>query len=375
MKLKFSNSNKKLKRKRMALSAMLDSEYFFHRSGQIHMALKNNRILSKDFHIKRAKSKLDMGKKRRIINQEKKNTESNISEESIFEEKKDIPLELYFLLLEYQNKFLKENTKFQTIKNYNDEVLSFWHYINESSPKKERILLLKKYFPEGDEKINNLYSDEVQKLSKNLFKSNPLITYDNFSEIFFHYLSEFVNCQKDENKMNNAKQKVVKFLEKLKDYLEYIEIIQDSDIDSISRDIKVKNSKFVKEFGARVDYEMKKLKEKANMQNIKDIKNSTKMINETKNTLISLDKNRNVFEDPKNFDATVSYNFNKIKINKSNSNSYFNNINLKNLKSPASGSSDGFNKKRFFSPNKTGRMSSTLSTSFFLLIGKVKKDL
>ena len=79
----------------------------------------------KGFPYKRAKSKLDTGKKKRIVDQENNNSESNISQESIFEEKKDIPLELYFLLLEYQNKFLKENTKFQTIKNYNDEVLSF----------------------------------------------------------------------------------------------------------------------------------------------------------------------------------------------------------------------------------------------------------
>ena len=84
------------------------------------MALKHERILSKDFHIKRAKSKIDMGtRKKKISNikENNKNTESNNSQESYKEDKKDrdIPLELYFILLDYKNKFLKENIKFALI--------------------------------------------------------------------------------------------------------------------------------------------------------------------------------------------------------------------------------------------------------------------
>ena len=342
---------------------MLDSEYLFHRSAQIHMALKSDRMLSKDFHIKRAKSKIDTGKKKTIKIQKNENSEANLSIESYKDDKKEIPFELYFLLLEYNNKFLKENIKFHSIKEYNDAVLSFWHYINKTNPKKERKFLFKKYFPENDDNINNLYSDEIQKLSLNLFKSNPLLTYNNFSEIFFHYLSEFKQNCKDENKLNNVKQKVTKFLEKLKDYLEYIEIMQDSDIDSISRDIKIKNSKYIKEYGIKIKNEMIKLREKRNLKNKKDIKDSTKMINETKNTLNCLNENKNTFDDPKNFDPLYSYNFNNIRINKAIKNNFYNKINLNNYKTPLSNST---NTIRFFSPNNKTRMNSTISTGFLL---------
>ena len=363
MKIKHSNSNQNTKKKRLSFSAMLDSEYLFHRSAQIHMALKSDRILSKDFHIKRAKSKIDTGKKKQIKIEENENSESNLSVESLKDEKKDIPLELYFLLLEYNNKFLKENVKFHSIKEYNDAVLSFWHYINKTNPKKERQFLFKKFFPENDDNVNNLYSDEIQKLSLNLFKSNPLLSYNNFSEIFFHYLSEFKQNCKDENKLNNVKQKIAKFLEKLKDYLEYIEIMQDSDIDSISRDIKIKNSKYIKEYGLKIKNEMIKLREKRYLTNKKDIKDSTKMINDTKNTLNCINENKNTFEDPKNFDPIYSYNFNTIRLNKSRKNNFFNKISLNNYKTPLSNST---NTIRFFSPNNKTRMNSTNSTGFLL---------
>ena len=373
MKLKYSNPKKDIKKKRITFSAILNSEQFFHRSGIIQMALKNERVLAKDFHVKRARSKIDIGKKikkeNQEINEEKKN---NYQESNKDNDKKDIPLELYFLLLEYKEKFLKEEEKFYSIKEYNDSVLSFWHYINKTNKKKERDILLKKYFPKFDKGSINLYSDAIQKLSVNLFKSNPLLSTENFSEIFFHYLSEFKHNYNDENKMNIIKQKIIKFLEKLRDFLEYVEIMQDKDYDSISRDIKLKNSRFIKEIGIRIKNELTKNKEKRNEKNIADIKNSTKMINETKNTLNALEENKNIFEDTKGFDPLFSNNFtfNTLKINKSTRNNYINNLKINNIKTALSSS---LKKSRFFSPNKTGRMSSTTSTGFLLSDKKIYK--
>ena len=373
MKLKYSNPKKDIKKKRITFSAILNSEQFFHRSGIIQMALKKERVLAKDFHVKRARSKIDIGKKikkeNQEINEEKKN---NYQESNKDNDKKDIPLELYFLLLEYKEKFLKEEEKFYSIKEYNDSVLSFWHYINKTNKKKERDILLKKYFPKFDKGSINLYSDAIQKLSVNLFKSNPLLSTENFSEIFFHYLSEFKHNYNDENKMNIIKQKIIKFLEKLRDFLEYVEIMQDKDYDSISRDIKLKNSRFIKEIGIRIKNELTKNKEKRNEKNIADIKNSTKMINETKNTLNALEENKNIFEDTKGFDPLFSNNFtfNTLKINKSTRNNYINNLKINNIKTALSSS---LKKSRFFSPNKTGRMSSTTSTGFLLSDKKIYK--
>ena len=50
------------------------------------------------------------------------NSYKHNSKESYKEDKKDrgIPLELYFILLNYKNKFLKENIKFHSIKEYNE---------------------------------------------------------------------------------------------------------------------------------------------------------------------------------------------------------------------------------------------------------------
>ena len=373
MKLKYSNSNRDIKKKRITFSAILNSEQFFHRSGIIQMALKKERVLAKDFHVKRARSKIDIGKKikkeNQEINEEKKNNYQKSNKDN---DKKDIPLELYFLLLEYKEKFLKEEEKFYSIKEYNDSVLSFWHYINKTNKKKERDILLKKYFPKFDKGSINLYSDAIQKLSVNLFKSNPLLSTENFSEIFFHYLSEFKHNYNDENKMNIIKQKIIKFLEKLRDFLEYVEIMQDKDYDSISRDIKLKNSRFIKEIGIRIKNELTKNKEKRNEKNIADIKNSTKMINETKNTLNALEENKNIFEDNKGFDPLFSNNFtfNTLKINKSTRNNYINNLKINNIKTALSSS---LKKSRFFSPNKTGRMSSTTSTGFLLSDKKIYK--
>ena len=366
MRFKHSNSNRNInfKKKRLTFSAILNSEYLFHRSTQIQMALNHERMLSKDFHIKRAKSKIDIGKKGKTLNS-KDNNESNLNSSQELNNtsiKKDIPLELYFLLLEYEKLFMKENNKFYNIKEYNDAVLSFWHLIKQTNKKKERALLLKKYFPDVDKNIINLYSDHIQKLSFNLFKSNPLLSYNNFYEIFFHYLSEFNLYHKNENKINNIKIKIVKFLEKLKDFLEYVEILQDSDFDSISRDIKLKNSKFIKEFGGKIKNEIIKLKEKTYKQNVKDIKDSTIMINKTKNTLSNLNENKNLFEDPINFNIK----YNTMNINKSKSYSKININNFRTPISPISPFSNSLSKIRFFSPKKTGRISNTISTDFYL---------
>ena len=137
-------------------------------------------------------------------------------------------------------------------------------------------------------------------------------------------------------------------MEKLKDFLEYVEILQDSDFDSISRDIKLKNYKFIKEFGGKIKNEIIKLKEKTYKQNVKDIKDSTLMINKTKNTLAILNENKNLFEDPKN----LNIKYNTMIINKSKS---YNKININNFRtpiSPISPISNSLSKIRLFSPKK-----------------------
>ena len=330
------------------------------------MALNHEPILSWDFKVKRAKSKIDTGKKRKKTFKDKEvnsllNSSVNSEKET---EIKDIPEELYKIFLEYEKKFLKIDEKYHIIKNYNNEVLNFWHFINQSNKKKERALLLKKYFSKIDKNDVNLYSDEVKKISSNLFKMNPLLCTFKNSDIFFHYLSEFSKYKKDENKLNKVKRKIISFLEKLRDFLEYIGIIKDTYLDPISKEIKLQNSRFNKGNDSQIRNQIIKEREIRHLYNMKDINESKQMIENTKNTLNSLDKNKNLFEDIKirTFSPISSRNFHPLKIGKYKNNLIYRNNNNKSL-SPI------LTRTNFNSPITT-KMGRTSSTGFYLSSNK-----
>ena len=67
------------KKKRTNLSAILNSEYFFHRSIQIQMALNQDRLLPMDYLIKKAKPKINnafLELEERLIHNKKKTREN-----------------------------------------------------------------------------------------------------------------------------------------------------------------------------------------------------------------------------------------------------------------------------------------------------------
>ena len=361
MKLKHSNSTGFIKKKKINFKAIINNELLSNKGGKVQMALNHSPILSKNFFLQIAQKKIDNGKIRKIKIKQKNtelNTSSSNNENNKKLEEKDIPYELHSLLNEYEKKFVKENDKFLSAKEYNDAVLEFWRSMNKKNEKKkEREILLKKYFPENDGVIAlNLHSDEIQNKTKNLFKSNPLLTYNKNSDIFFYFLSEFIQNSKNENKIMEIKQKMINFLNKIKNFKDYIAIERNDELDSIGKDIKLKNSKYVKEYSTRLKNEIIKFKEKNNQMNKKTIEESKKMIDETKNTLCALDTNKNFFEDPKNFDPYYSSYFTRAKSNY-NTKIYYNNINndmnISNIK-----------KIRFITPVKTLGMSRTSSTGF-----------
>ena len=122
--------------------------------------------------------------------------------------------------------------------------------------------MLKKYSIKNDKDKVNLYSDEVRKFTNNLFKTNPLLTRNtNNYDIFFFYLSEFNKYYKNEIKLKNVKKKALSFLEKLKDFSEYEEIKKDNYLDPITREIKLKNSKYIKDLGIKMRNEILKNRE------------------------------------------------------------------------------------------------------------------
>ena len=61
--LKPSSYKNKSTNKNINLSKIINNDLFFECSGLIKLALNKNRLVNKDFGIKRAKAKIDIGKK------------------------------------------------------------------------------------------------------------------------------------------------------------------------------------------------------------------------------------------------------------------------------------------------------------------------
>jgi hypothetical protein len=352
------------KKKRLNFSAMLTSEYFFHRSNQIQMALNRDRILPRDYLIRRAKSKINTGKKR-IIKDNNKNTfeDDSFYESNKEKDKKEIPDELGNLLDDYKKKFEVQNIKYKDLKEYNDMISSYWNYINKTNSKKERELLLKRYFSQNDKNAINLYSEKLQKLTLNIFKSNPLLQKKKNADMFFHYLSEFNKYYQNEEKYTYVKQKIIYFLEKLKEFLDFMKIKMDTSLDFISKDIKIKNSQYVQQYEIKVLQELRALKEKQSVENAKEIEECEKMINHTKKTLKALFQNKSLFEDPIYFDPLYltmnSFSKQRLFLKSRNGDD-------KNKKIYNNISSSNYLKEINYSPNKTAKMNSTASTGFYI---------
>ena len=358
------------KKKRINLSAMLTSEYFFHRSIQIQMALNQDRVLPRDYLIKKAKAKINTGKKKKIKENKNKDEIDSSYERNREKDKKEIPDELDKILEESKKKFAVQNNKYQSLKQYNDIISGYWHYINKKSKKEEREILFKRYFSQDNKNMINLHSEHLQKYCLNIFKSNPLLMRKKNAEMFFHYLSEFNKYYKDENKFSYVKQKIVLFLEKLRDFLDYVKIKADKGLDSISKDIKIKNSKFIREMEIKVKQDLQKMKEKKSIINKNDIKESEKMINKTKETLQALFENKTIFEEPIYFDPTYNKKFILKSRNFEYKYKYSYNYNNKNLSMP---NIKKDNKDNYF-PNKTAKMS-TVSTGFYIPDKNKNKDI
>ena len=344
MKSKLSLSSKNFFPKKINFNNLLNSEYFFHRSSSIKLALNKDRMLRKNYYIKRARPQIDQGKK-------PKKEESNNSDDSenYHRDKTRIPSDLNKILLNYDKKFTKQNQKFHKSKSNNDIFMSYWHMVNDLSEKKERELMLEKYFNDKNKNSINYHTKEVKKMCENMFKTSPLLSGNRYLDIFFYYLSEFDKNYENKKKMFYIKQKALKFLEKLKDLVDFVEVIQDTGLDAITKDVRIKHSKYRTEYERKVKLELKKNVIKQRKQDIKDIKLLDKMNKKTTKTLLCMEKNKNIFED-ENFPLDINS-----KIEKSR------NFISSNI-SPYSTQS----RFHIFTGNKNSKMNNTASTAFYL---------
>ena len=343
MKSKLSLSTKNFFPRKIAFNNLLNSEYFFHRSVPIKLALNRDRVLKRDFFIERAHAQVDQGRK------PKKDENDNINDSDDYRRNKSrVPADLQKIILKYDKKFEKQNQKFYKSKSNNDMFTSHWHSVNDLSEKKERQLMLEKYFNDKDKNSINYHTKEIKKMCENMFKTSPLLNGKKYLDIFFYYLNEFKNNYNDIKKMEYIKKKIIKFLVKLNNYVDFVEVLQDSALDSITKDVKIKNSKYKREYEAKVRMEELKNAILQRKEDKKNIKESDIIIQTTLKTINDLDKNKNLFDD-----VLIPLDINS-KIEKS-----------RNFLSPNKTPYSTRNKFHI-SENKKTKMNSTQSTAFYL---------
>ena len=187
--MKLSNSSTNFKSKKISFNGIINSEYFFHRSGPIKLALNQDRIIKNNYYIKKAHKKIDQGRKLKRV-ESREDEDLDLSQE-YRRNKTRIPADLNKVILKYDKKFQIQNQKFHDNKDDNDKFLSYWHYVNDLSEKKERELMLKKFFNDKDKNSINYHMKEVKNMCENMFKTSPLLSGNRYLDIFFYYLSEF----------------------------------------------------------------------------------------------------------------------------------------------------------------------------------------
>ena len=363
MKLRGSAYKKAPPKKRLNFSAILTKDYFSKNIIKIQLALNKKRMVPLNYNIRRVKSKIDSGMSLKIKKQKEDEMIPSYKDQVDIN---NIPQELEKILEENEKKFMVQNKEYFKLKEENDKSLGYWHYIQKIQNNKKDTFN-KKYFGEEDKNMVNLNSDKVQKLSETMFKLNPLLITKEKVDLFFYYLGEFNKYFFHKKKYEKIKKKVVLFLNNLKDFLDYVAIKSDTSIDSIGKQIKLKNSKFLKELNNKIEVELQNMEIKQKKLNELEIKRAKRIIRKTKKTLKSIKKNKNFFEDPVYFDPHYSDKERKNKEMKSR-NKLIKNNNF-NLSAP------NFMKDiNTYKMNKTAKMS-TASTGFFHNENKNEKNI
>ena len=240
--------------------------------------------------------------------------ECNIDNKSfeIKQEKRELPYELSNIIDKREKKFKRINDTYQSLKKENDTFLSYWHYTQKIKEKLE-----KKSFQENElekeeendeyKKISKQYQFsnrdmiemELQKnLTTKIFKSNPLII-NNDNEMFFHFLKE--TNKSPYKSVNFNEQNSSRYLIKIKDFLEYISILKDENIDSLNKKIKLSNCNYTQNQEKKIEEEKIRILEEQQKTEKKEISESKDMIKDINNLLNILNENKDYLEDPKYF--------------------------------------------------------------------------
>ena len=297
------NKNGKINFKRI-----LKLSSFLKNKNNINIALSRNNIFGENYKLKKLKDKTS------INNKSVTNIKSNLNLEEI-KNKNENPYEISTLIDTNENKFKQINKIYNNLKQENKNFISHYRYIQNRK--------LKNYYMKNSEnsdelnekseeykKIEKMYEFsnrdkiemELQKnLTKKIFKLNPLII-NNDNEMYFYFLKEAENIDNNKNKIINFnEQNSSKYLIKVKDFLEYLEISLDKRIDDLNKAIKLQNCNYVLYQDKRIEEEEIKLKEENKKKEKQEIFSSRNMIKKTNNLLEHLSQDKNYLEDPNYF--------------------------------------------------------------------------
>ena len=263
-------------KKRLNFSAILTKGYFNDNLIQIQMALNKDHMLPSDYLIRRTKPKINSALK---IKPKKIDEDISLDSYRIHLDIKNIPYQLEKILVKAKKDFAIQRNKYLSLKIENKVGLGFWHFVDEMRKKNNKE---KKYLQDDIDKNSiNLYSDKVQQLSENLFRLNPLLITKEHIDLFFFYFVEF-------NKY----------------------------YDTIGKEIKILNSKYIKGLNMRIKTELKNMKIKEKKLYIREIKSAKKNIKSTQKTLDSINKDKHFFDDPIYFDPDYHSSYPILKKNK-----------------------------------------------------------
>ena len=292
MKIKQSEKNKPQKIK-INFTRILKDTSIFKDPRKIQLAFRKGTISTKNYNMQRIIKKFNLNK------------HSNYSSIELKPKKRDIPLELFNILEKSEEKFDKLNKSFISFKQQNEQFISHWNYTKKILKKLEIKKLIKEELEKNDEmdyykkiskKFNFSERDKIEmdlekKITQKIFKSNPLMLKNN-NDIYFYLLNE---AQQSPNKtVNDSELKSSKYLNKVKDFLEYIEIKSDKSLDEYTQRLRLKASNFMRN-------QRKETEEEKNNIDKEPISETKKMINDTNKLIKKLDKNKNYLEDPNYF--------------------------------------------------------------------------
>lgn len=279
---------------------ILKDNSIFKDPSKIHHALRKGSISTKNFDIERLRKKINFKKSSHYDSIEFKG------------EKRQLPFEIFNILEKGEKNYDKINKSYTSLKQQNEQFKSYWNYTKKILDKLEKKKLIKKELEKNDEnndynKISKMYDfserdkiemDLEKKISQKIFKSNPLIINNN-SDMYFYFLNE--TKQSPNKSLNALEQNSSKYLNKVKDFLEYMKIKSDNSLDEYNKSLKLKSCRFIRNQNKKMEEEKNRIYCEQKKKDKMEISETKRMIINTSHLLHELDKNKNYLEDPNYF--------------------------------------------------------------------------